>query len=217
MFGTSGTLRARSDSLDLSTFDDAAGRLLEAVASGDSSRIAPDDLKAVVDALLRVLRRFYPIGEAEAEDAAHEAVLRLLELASAPTQASPAIRNPGAYLMWLARNRAIDRLRRRDREEAESAERAPNRLTNDDEIAALLDADATARMTDAAMRGAVEAGDHLVVRVVSSWLDIAEESGHAPSSREVAARAGLSHTSVNQALKRFRLYFPRDATGTSSD
>jgi hypothetical protein len=53
--------------------------------------------------------------------------------------------------------------------------------------------------------------------VVTVWLDMAQERGKEPSSRRVAERTGVSHTSVNQALRRFRSYFPDAAAGSSND
>lgn len=43
-----------------------------------------------------------------------------------------------------------------------------------------------------------------MVRVVGQWLDLAELSGRAPSSRAVGDALGMSHTAVNNALHEFR-------------
>jgi hypothetical protein len=49
-----------------------------------------------------------------------------------------------------------------------------------------------------------EAGEHDVMRTVTVWLDLAEQHGDAPSSRQVAPHAEVSHTTVTKHLTRFR-------------
>jgi DNA-directed RNA polymerase specialized sigma24 family protein len=121
-----------------------------------------------------------------------------------------AVRRPGAFLNQLARNRTIDRLRRHGRRDAElSPEVAATTPSRDDAIAAMLDASATATLVRAGLTAASGAKDHLTVRVITAWLDLADERDEPPNSREVAVRAEVSHTSVNTALKRFRDYLPR--------
>lgn len=150
------------------------------------------------------------LSEADAADGAQEVALSVIALGRKTTE----IRNPAAYLTRLAQNRAVDELRRSRRRDLTltSATELPS---DDDAIAALLEASATADAIRRAMRAAVEAEDHLALRVVSTWLDAADELGDAPPSREVARRAGVSHTSVNRALKRFRSYFPDGGARTS--
>jgi transcriptional regulator of aromatic amino acid metabolism len=87
---------------------------------------------------------------------------------------------------------------------------------SDDAIAALLDREATAASVQAALTAAVADGADLLAHVVASWLDLAEELGRPPSSREVAPRAGVSHTTVNTMLRELRGYFPTRPSGTSS-
>jgi DNA-directed RNA polymerase specialized sigma24 family protein len=181
------------------SFDDAASGLIE--ASSDAS-LDPQALTILLDGLVRVLRtsRFHLSSE-DAEDVAQEAVIRLVEFAR--TDAADRVHKPGAYLIRVAQHLAIDRAR-----QATVSMSAPEDLetlaTDDDAIAALLDADASVSLIEGAMRAAVSAGDHLAVRVVVHWLDLAQKFGEAPSSRAVAQRTGLSHTSVNKALSRFR-------------
>lgn len=188
----------------------AARELLEAVRSGKASAVAPEQLRIVFDRLTRTLMRSYGFAENDAADSAQDAIVSLLELAGPGERAGQEIRNPAAYLTWLARNRAIDRFRRRDFETPEDLERRGDAPRGDDDerIAALLDRAASAAAIEDAMRAALDAQDTLAVRVVTVWLDTAQALGKAPSSREVAQRAGVSHTSVNQALRRFRTYFP---------
>jgi RNA polymerase sigma factor (sigma-70 family) len=194
----------------------AARELLEAVRSGRAGTVAPEQLRLVFDWLTRTLKRSYGFPENDAADAAQDAILSLLEVASGD-EGSREIRNPAAYLTWLARNRALDRLRRRDFEKAADFEEAvdASRGGDDERIAALFDRAASSAAIEHALRTALDAQDELAVRVVTVWLDIAAEVGKAPSSRQVAQRTGVSHTSVNQSLRRFRTYFPKEVADTS--
>jgi predicted AAA+ superfamily ATPase len=67
-----------------------------------------------------------------------------------------------------------------------------------------FDRNAAAATIVAALRAQIAANDVQPVRIVTEWLDLAEELGQPPSSREVAARAEVSHASVNRALMAFR-------------
>jgi RNA polymerase sigma factor (sigma-70 family) len=188
-------------------FDAAASRVFAALQERGQLSLSSQDMEQVVDTLRGYMRR-YGLSEDEADDASQEVALKLMSLGDALHD----IDNPAAYLTRLARNHAIDELRRQGRRSSANVELSP-RLANqipagDDAIAALLAESATAQVIRHAMRGAIDAQDHLVLRIVSTWLDIADEIGDAPASRLVAERVGVSHTSVNQALKRFRRYFP---------
>lgn len=192
------------------TFDAAAAELFHAFAHGDDTAAVSSAAGKVADRLRRVLERGYGLSTGEAEETAQDVMLKVLELAHEPG-ALDEIANPPAFLMRLARNRAIDRLRRSSREDVElSPELASAVPGHDDAIAALLDATATAASVQDAMRAADAAEDHSTLEIVRLWLDMADELDTSPTSREVADRAGVSHTSVNSALKRFRTYFPVD-------
>ena len=195
----------------LAAFDRAAQELLDAVGAGRAASVSAEQLQIVLDRLEGTLRRSYGFGEADAADAAQDAILSLLEAASGERTRAD-IQNPAAYLTWLARNRAIDRLRGAAHRTSAPLEDRPAvpQGEDDDAIAALLDRSATADTVALAMRAALDAGDELAVRVVTAWLDAAEELGDAPSSRQVAVGAGVSHTTVNQALRRFASYFPTE-------
>lgn len=173
----------------------------------------------MLDRLEGTLRRSYGFGEADAADAAQDAILSLLETATRSEGTRADIQNPAAYLTWLARNRAIDRLRAASHQTAAPLEDRPSVPPGDDDdaIAALLDRSATASSVAIAMRAALDAGDELAVRVVTAWLNVAEELGEAPPSRRVAIRADVSHTTVNQALRRFASYFPTERAQPSDE
>jgi DNA-directed RNA polymerase specialized sigma24 family protein len=189
---------------------------VDALRAGETSAASARDL----DALLKWLREWVGatlrMSDADAADASQEAVIALLERTLDPS--GDPVRNPAAFLTWLTRNRAIDRLRAQTRQSLEPPETLTARMGSDDEaIARLFDRAASTERVEAALRVALEQGDALAVRVVTTWLDAAEASGQPPTSREVAAGAGVSHTSVNQALRRFRSYFPVEGARTSSD
>jgi DNA-directed RNA polymerase specialized sigma24 family protein len=168
------------------------------------------DLVIVQRGLLRLLgARFPKLPDAEGEELADEAIARLIE--QTRTGAVSAVKNPAAYLSTVARNLALDRMKK-----VEPLELVEDLPDSDDAIAALLDRDATAATVQMAMQAAIAAGDHLAVRVVAAWLDLAAERGE-PTSREVAKRARTSHTTVNEAIRRFRGYFPEQPGQSSSE
>jgi RNA polymerase sigma factor (sigma-70 family) len=198
----------------MDVFDAAATRFLDAVRG--VGRIEPEDVKVISTRLARQLQGVRGLTELEAEEAAQDVVLRIIELAEDDGEALAGIRNAGAYLTRLARNRAIDHLRRSARKDISLSDELSATLpSHDDAVAALLDSSASAATVRAAMRRAVEHDEQLTLRVVTTWLDLADELDEAPTSRQVADRVGVSHTSVNQALKRFRSYFPNDPADTS--
>lgn len=80
----------------------------------------------------------------------------------------------------------------------------------DEALARLLDAEAARSDVLEAQARAAKDKKFTLVRIVSEWLVIAERSGVEPSSREVAETLGLSHTTVNEALREFREdYLPK--------
>lgn len=192
-----------------SDFDAAASRLFAALRAGAPGETPPHDLEVVGNWLRRWLRlsfRSLHLPESEADEEGQEILLRMFELDS--TRLTE-IRNPAAYLTQLARNRTIDKMRRRASRHVELSDDLVAILaSHDDEIATMLEATVTTAQIRAAMRAASQAGDDVALRVVSTWLDIADELGDPPTSRDVAARSNVSHTTVNQALKRFKSYFP---------
>jgi hypothetical protein len=142
----------------------------------------------------------------DADDLAQDLLMRILELAREGR--GERIARPGAFLWVMARNAAMDRVRRARHAPrlSDAPTGPPDRPSDDDAIARLLDRAASSDAIARALRAAVADDDHLAVRVVAAWLDLADERGEAPTSREVAPRAGVSHTTVNHALARFRAY-----------
>lgn len=191
------------------TFPAAAERLLRALSSESGFGARSADFRSVTAVLARFVSAFGVSAE-DADEVAQEAVI------DAHRRGLGAIANPGAFLFWTARNRAIDWGRRSQRTsrvetltgDVEDPLLGARYSAEDDAIAAIFEDDATAEMLELALTAANAAGDSLVSRVVGAWLEVANQTGKAPTSREVAEKAALSHTSVNQALRRFRNYFP---------
>jgi hypothetical protein len=174
------------------------------------SRTVLSDLAAGMDPDARALRnvqfllrshvaRVFP--ELDADEIVQEVIVRLIQRRNI---ASTKIENPWGYLLAMARNAAIDAIRAGTRRRGAQLDHPSDQFSSEDEIAGLIDRDATHAALLAAFRVHIRAGDTSVVPIITAWLDTAEELARAPTTREVAARAGVSHTSVAQALVRFR-------------
>ncbi len=189
--------------VQLSKFDREVSRLVSLLA--DDAAVS-DDLRAVEAELRRRLSSYEPRVDTEA--VAQEAVLRLVERLRSGSRER--VRHPGALLLVIARRLALDQLRSAW---VQRTEPLPGELlkasADDDAIAALLSRDATAQVVSDAIGTAAQQGDDVVVRCVAVWLDLAERHGAAPTSREIAALASVSHTTVANALARFRRYLGR--------
>jgi DNA-directed RNA polymerase specialized sigma24 family protein len=176
------------------------------LACGPDALPAAEDVRVVTDVARGVVRSSHVAEHVDADDLAQDLLMRILELAR--DGRGERIERPGAFLWVMARNAAMDRVRRARHGPrlSDAPEGPPDRPADDDAIARLLDRDASSEAVERALRAAVAGEDHLTVRVVAAWLDLAEERGEPPSSRDVAPRAGVSHTTVNHALARFRGY-----------
>lgn len=212
-----GTLSGETDRERSARFDAAAARLLR----GGPNRATAADITTVLQWLTGTIRRRYP--SVEHDEIAQEALARVFALA--PEDAN-AIVNPAAYMTRVAQHLAVDAVRRATTLTADTplievaASKRRTDCTSEDEMAVLLDRSATHASVTAAIGLALAQEDFLTVRVVTVWLDLADESGSVPSSRDVAERANASHTSVNKALARFRALIQRsdpDRGASSSD
>lgn len=136
------------------------------------------------------------VPEFDTDDVFQDVMERLL------TGPLPAMDQPWGYLLTMARNAVRDLIRKRARRA--EVELDPDLLADDDRIARLLEARATIETVRAAMASHAQAGEPLTIRVIAVWLDTARDLGEAPTLREVAERAGTSHTTVATELSRFR-------------
>jgi len=162
-----------------------------------------DDVQAVVGVLRQWLAR-RGLQSEEVEEVAADAVLRLITAAEAE-RLDPA-RPAGAWLRVVADHLALDALQQRRRRGQTVAydEQAHDLAGDDDRVAALFDEWAAADDVARALRRAGDAGQHEIVRAIATWLDLAAADGEAPSSRRVAERMGVSHMTVQRALRAFR-------------
>jgi DNA-directed RNA polymerase specialized sigma24 family protein len=185
----------------------------------DGAEVAAADFGIVAAALIRYAQGF-GLSRDDAEEVIGEVMSETLALLRARDRPRARLRDPTAYLFWITRNRARDRLRRiRTRGEIEFVGDdvdARYYSEEDEAVVRMLNRGATAAILEDAMRAAAVAGDRLVIRVVASWLNLAQESGAAPSGRQVAQRAQVSHTTVNAALRRLATYFPPDESDAVS-
>jgi DNA-directed RNA polymerase specialized sigma24 family protein len=178
-------------------FRSAVTRLLTAALG--SSVAQSSDLEVVRTEIRRVVRsKARTATDSDAEDMADQAIARFVTSAY---RVDPSA-NPAGYLVQTALHIAIDFGRSRAAEQR-LVERLENRVMNDpspgtEELLQRMDSQSTVRQ---AIRDAVLAEDIVASRVLTSFLDLAS-SGRAPSLREVARRAGVSHVAVMAAYRR---------------
>lgn len=157
----------------------------------------PQDAALVTAGLIGRLRRV-GLDEETAADAASEA-LELMARAVGRGSVDPS-RSPGAFLVKVARNRAIDTARstQRSRHRAELAwgGEPAAREPVDDLVDRLSSVQAVAR--------AMRATDPTTRRVASAFMDLAQLYGERPAAEEVAAAAGVSRKTVFVSLRRLR-------------
>jgi DNA-directed RNA polymerase specialized sigma24 family protein len=169
-------------------------------ASSEGLAVALSGLEAYLAARFR-------LSAGDSSEVASEAITRFLEQCLSggvdPERAA-------GLVTVMARNIAVDTLRRTGRETPTGnvENEIDSQYSRDDEIAALLDQGADRSAIVEAMEAALAIGDLVTVRVVRAWLDLADQLGRAPTTREVAAEAGVSHSTVVRALHAFRQFVP---------
>jgi RNA polymerase sigma factor (sigma-70 family) len=140
------------------------------------------------------------LDESERHDAVEEA---LASFTDAVAGGAVQVKTAPAYLLTIARHKAVDAVRRRRRWNAELQDEAPE-LPVSDETERLVDREVARDAVRAALRDLVSSSAVEDVRILMTWLDLSEEYEHGPSARRVASEAGVSHTSVNRTLARLR-------------
>lgn len=177
----------------------ACARRLSAELARGQSRPHSSDYERVRSGLIRLLLAgFGALGPDEIVDIADDTLERLM-LES--RRQGGALENPAGWISTVGANRARDRFRGGDSLPEVAADTIP-----DDESTRLLERIGTADHVDSAILAAIDAGDDACVQIVTSWVDLADETGEAPSSRAVAEVCGYSHTAVQKALGRFARY-----------
>jgi DNA-directed RNA polymerase specialized sigma24 family protein len=179
-----------------------SARLLSAGFALDGSPVDRSDYERVRSGLRRfLLVRYRTLGPDELLDIVDEAMLRLLRESR---RQGRELQNPSGWLITVAGRLALDALGKLggavDRE---------HRTRDDDEIARMIDRAASKESLRVGIERAIAHQDRICVHVVTAWLDLAAETGKEPPSRDVGDRCGVSHTTVNNALARFRSYLPR--------
>lgn len=206
-------MRDESDPRSPTEFDLAASRVVASLERRSREAMSTADYRIVLKTLTTFARGF-GLSETDAQEIAAEVLEETFERGADATK--DAIRKPAGFLFWLTRNRVFDRHRRaRLRADAERTAGPRYYSHHDDELAALLERETTAAQLDDALRAAAAADDLVVVHVVAAWLELAALHGEAPTSRQVAPEAGVSHTTINHALRRLRQYFPPEQARSS--
>lgn len=201
----------------MSDIDDWFGSAIEELVNslGRHEEIGPDALATALSGLEAYLSARFRLSAGDRSEVASEAMTRFLERCRAGGVRAP---DAAGLLTVMARNIAVDWIRRTTRETptGEVAEVIDQRAVRDDEISAMLDRRADRVAIRDAIAELLALDDLATVRVVRVWLDLADEMGRAPSTREVGAAAGVSHTTVSRALRRFHEFVPDDRPETKT-
>lgn len=203
--------------------DDLDFLVARLLTGGEQERLGSHEAERLMSHVTRYASSVVSgLSKEDLDDIASEALARLL--AAAEKQILDESRSPAGYLLRTAGNLAIDHARRQLREEPrelaadDSWERQTARpleeaRIDDDAIARLLSAVADAQTVMLGLAAAVAARDETAHRIVLHWLTLAERLGQAPTTRLVAAAAGVSHTTVATALRRFAGYLGSPVVG----
>lgn len=160
-------------------------------------------LRYVQSELPRLLSRRVTVEGADPEDIAQETLRRFLTAVGAGRVDPDG--SPAGYLMTIAMNVVRDHLRGQP-DPVPLADFSPAPETGVDQVAQLLDGLASADIVRKGLARARADGDHMILEVVSAWLDLAARLGSEPPSRAVAEEVGISKTTVANALARFKRY-----------
>lgn len=173
--------------------------LLVAAARTDAGPTTAQ-MRAVMD-VLRVWLARRRLDPRDVEEVSSEAIARLVDVAE--RDALDPSRPPGAWLRVVADHLAIDVLRRTSRSVSVAFDDERYEPAADDEIVTLLDRRSAESDIRQALKDAGDAGEMGVVNVVATWVGLTKANGGEANSREVAARLGVSHTTVQRALRSF--------------
>jgi len=188
-------------------FADAVDELVAAITQG--AEATNQTLSRVVVALERsVIKR--GLSPSDATEVAAETITRLVALAQ---EGRIDERGAAGLLLTIAERLATDTARRAARS-VPTAEPIEDRPSDEDQIAALIDAEADSLAIQQALASAFWAEEFELVRIIRVWLDLADDLERAPTSRESAAACGVSHATVQRALKRFSGFVPRNGSQT---
>lgn len=139
------------------------------------------------------------------DDAIDDALLRLDRFAA--TRDVDRGRAVG-LLTTMTTRAALDRWRPRERREQTEQVVAdvPDRQsdsTTEDVVMGMLEREASIETVLLGLRKAMELGRADLVRLVRTWLDLADKMSGIPTQRQVAEELKVSHTTVRRALQEF--------------
>ena len=196
----------------VSDASDPLRRLVTALLTPPLGDLEPAVFQSGVAALRRYLQRRYcpPLSASDVAEIAADAVSQMYEASRRGLVLAG--KNPTGYLLKIAANSALARIRRAGRDLPVDAA-AGVAVLNDDPTAARLDQVATADLVQRAMRHALDQDDVTAFRVATHLLDEIQRTGTAPSNRRTAAVLALSHAGVAKALHRLRNYLTEATTG----
>lgn len=122
----------------------------------------------------------------------------------------PEIENWEAFATSTAEKVVLTRMRsigrRETREEIYERNPAVTDAQPDALVAAKFEKTASVHDVVTAMEFARSTGDNVAIRVITVWLNIADETDSVPKRINVARRANVSPPTVDAALKRFKSY-----------
>lgn len=172
----------------------------------DPAALTGDAYRQGLHLIQRYIRtRFGGQQSQDIEDISSEVMIRLIKLQQT-NQLNPA-RQPAAYLGNLIKWVALDHIKAHARGVRNSDREATLQITDqtlaDDQVAGVINQSATASIIRSAMAITRGRGDHTAFRVVTAFLDLAQQTGQRPTNRTLATRLHLSHTGVANALERF--------------
>lgn len=160
----------------------------------------------------QIRARLERYGSLSSEDADDIASYVFIKLADRVKKHGPLLTD--AYVYATARHAMIDHLRRgrnRARElPVPTEDLAAYELASDDAVSSAFEATETAATVVAALQKARLAGDQTAYLIVTTALNETQRLGKRPSNRQLAQQLQVSHTTVNNALNRFREYLDVD-------
>jgi DNA-directed RNA polymerase specialized sigma24 family protein len=149
--------------------------------------------------------RFSSLSEDEVHDVASDALLSVLTAIGRMPDKGASIEYPMAYLRATADRSAYLLLRKKTHLHLDIDDVAP--MMSDEAAAAAFSGSATSMDIKRFMRQLADEGDQSAYKVLSYLLDEIQQTGRTPTSREIGAKVGLSHTGVAKALQRIRTRF----------
>lgn len=114
-----------------------------------------------------------------------------------PPEERTAIKNPAAYLKQVLRN--VERVERKSRE-------IPTAQTEFPDVAEEGPSPYGKQEISQALDAAADAGELALVKTAGVWLNLCDELGRSPTSREVADELRISHQTVLNRLAALRTF-----------